>query len=106
MSSRFMQLICFFDLPVKTAKDRREYRKFRKFLVRNGFVMIQESVYARMVINGNSRRAMECLVRQNGPPKGVVALLSVTDKQFGNIEMIVGEHLTNVISSADRVVEL
>lgn len=106
MSSRFMQLMCFFDLPTITAKDRREYRKFRKLLLKNGFVMVEESVYTRMVINGNSRRALESLLRDHKPPKGIVALLTVTEKQFANMEMITGEYESNVISSKDRVVEV
>lgn len=101
-----MQLMCFFDLPVVTGRDRRNYRKFRKMLLNNGFMMIEESVYSRMVINGNSRRTVESTIRQNKPPKGVVALLTVTEKQFANMEMITGEFVTDVICSSERVVEI
>ena len=45
MSYRFMRMIVFFDLPTKTTADLREYRKFRKLLITNGFVMMQTSVY-------------------------------------------------------------
>ena len=31
----------FFDLPVKTARDRREASQFRKFLLNDGYHMIQ-----------------------------------------------------------------
>ena len=41
----------FFDLPTKTTADLREYRKFRKLLITNGFVMMQESVYTKMLLN-------------------------------------------------------
>lgn len=101
-----MQLMCFFDLPVVTGRDRRNYRIFRKFLLKTGFVMVEESVYTRMVINGNARRAVEALVRKNRPPKGLVALLAVTEKQFANMEMITGSYETDVVTSTDRVVEL
>lgn len=101
-----MELLCFFDLPVETGKDRRNYRLFRKFLLKNGFIMIEESVYARMVINGNSRRALEEAVRRNKPPKGLVALMAVTEKQFANMEMITGDFDTNVVVSSQKVIEL
>lgn len=101
-----MELLCFFDLPVETGKDRRNYRLFRKFLVKNGFIMIEESVYVRMVINGNSRRALEESVRRNKPPKGLVALMAVTEKQFANMEMITGDFDTNVVVSSQKVIEL
>lgn len=101
-----MQVMCFFDLPTTTGKDRRQYRIFRKFLIKSGFTMIEESVYSRMVINGNARKAVEELVRRNKPPKGLVALLTVTEKQFAGMELIVGEYDSNVISTTERVVEV
>lgn len=101
-----MQLLCFFDLPVVTRIDRRNYRRFRRFLLKSGFIMIEESVYSRMVINGNARLALEEQIRRNKPPEGLVALLTVTEKQFANMEMITGEYETDVIMSHERVVEV
>jgi CRISPR-associated protein Cas2 len=101
-----MHVLCFFDLPVETAKDRRNYRVFRRFLVKNGFLMLEESVYERMVINGNTQRALIELIRKNKPPKGLVMVLQITDKQFENMEIITGEFISNVIHSTDTVVEL
>ena len=48
---RYMRLIVFFDLPVKTAKQRKDYRQFRKFLLKDGYLQLQESVYAKLVVN-------------------------------------------------------
>ena len=44
---RFMRLLVFFDLPVESASQRKEYRLFRKFLIKDGYLMMQESVYAK-----------------------------------------------------------
>ena len=46
-----MRVIVFFDLPTLTSENRREYTKFRKFLIKNGFLMMQESVYTKMALN-------------------------------------------------------
>ena len=46
---RFMRMIVFFDLPTLTNEDKRNYRKFRKVLIKNGFIMLQESVYCKMM---------------------------------------------------------
>jgi len=54
VSYRFMRILVFFDLPVTTAENRRDYTRFRKFLIKNGFIMLQESVYARMALNQTS----------------------------------------------------
>lgn len=86
-----MRLVCFFDLPVETAKDRREYRLFRKFLLKNGYLMLQESVYAKLVTNeGNAEVAMSAL-RKNRPPAGLVQVLKVNERQFASMEYITGK---------------
>ena len=41
---RFMSMIVFFDLPTLTNEDKHNYRKFRKVLIKNGFIMLQEFV--------------------------------------------------------------
>ncbi len=49
-----MRLMIMFDLPVETSEDRRIYRKFRKALLNEGFLMIQYSVYARVCVDRNA----------------------------------------------------
>ena len=51
MSYRFMRVIVFFDLPTLTLEDKKEYRNFRKFLLKRGFAMMQESVYSKLALN-------------------------------------------------------
>ena len=46
-----MRTIVFFDLPNIYSKDRRNYMKFRNFLTNEGFIMMQESVYSKIVLN-------------------------------------------------------
>ena len=106
MSYRFMRMIVFFDLPTETATDRRNYRRFRRLLVQNGFLMLQESVYCKLLMNSTAERAMCQMIRQNKPPCGIVHLLTVTDKQFAKMEYIVGEFSSDVIDSDERLVEL
>jgi CRISPR-associated protein Cas2 len=48
-----MRVLVFFDLPVVTGEQRRAYVKFRKFLVKNGFLMLQESVYCKLALTSN-----------------------------------------------------
>ena len=51
MRDRIMRSIVFFDLPNIYAADRKNYNKFRRFLINNGFIMVQESVYSKLVMN-------------------------------------------------------
>lgn len=101
-----MRVFVFFDLPVITASDKKEYRKFRRYLIKNGFVMMQESVYSKLTLNATSAKTVQASVRKNAPPNGLVELLIVTEKQFATIEYITGEYKSEYITSTDRLVVL
>lgn len=85
-----MRMLVFFDLPVGTRADRRAYTQFRRFLLNDGFDMIQFSVYGR-VLNGRDAETkhMQRLL-DNLPPEGSVRVLTVTEKQFGSMKLLVG----------------
>lgn len=101
-----MRLLLFFDLPMITDKDRREYNRFHKFLLKNGFIMMQKSVYTKLVINNVTSSAVKQRVSQNLPKEGVVELLEITENQFSKIEYLVGEEQRVVIDTTDRLVEV
>ncbi len=106
MSYRFMRIIVMFDLPTETVEDMRNYRKFRSMLIKNGFVMMQESVYTRMVLNQTVAKSVSDTVSRGKPPKGLVQLLTVTEKQFSKMEYIVGEYESDLIDTDERLVIL
>ena len=101
-----MRVIVFFDLPVKTKKDRREYSNFRKYLVKNGFMMIQESVYAKLALNQNVANEICESVKKHKPPAGLVQMLTVTEKQYSKMELLVGSIDSNVVSNDERLLIL
>lgn len=83
----------FFDLPVGTAKQRREYVRFRKFLEKSGYLMMQESVYAKLAINERVASGLIGKLRENKPPEGLVQVLKITERQYETIEYIVGAEI-------------
>lgn len=87
---RFMRMLVFFDLPVVTKTERRAYTLFRRFLINDGYDMIQFSVYGR-ILNGNDalEKHMKRLVN-NLPPDGSVRCLTVTEKQYASMKLLVG----------------
>lgn len=101
-----MRVIVFFDLPVLTDKNRKDYRDFRKFLVKSGFLMMQESVYCKLVQNNTAADAILENIKKNKPSAGLVQLLKVTEKQYSKMEFIVGSNTTNVLDSDERLVIL
>ena len=89
MRYRFMRILVFFDLPSETAKDRKNYSQFRKFLIKEGFIMMQESVYAKLVLNNSITNSIKDKISKNKPQKGIVQMLIITEKQFNSMEYIV-----------------
>jgi CRISPR-associated protein Cas2 len=82
---RIMWLFVFFDLPTGTKKDRRNAQQFRKNLLKDGFTMMQYSVYTRHCASFESADVHEKRINRLLPPLGKVSVLRITDKQFGNI---------------------
>lgn len=101
-----MRVLVFFDLPVITGEQRRAYAKFRKLLLRSGFLMMQESVYCKLALNGTAVQGIVDNIRKNSPPEGLVQLLTVTEKQYSKMDFIVGETKSEVLDSDERLVIL
>ena len=84
-----MRIFVFFDLPMDTLEEKREYRKFRKALIKNGFIMMQESVYCKLMTTPSVENSVKNMIQMNKPSKGVVQTLVVTEKQFVKMEYVV-----------------
>lgn len=95
-----------FDLPVLTEKQRRDYREFRKYLLKAGFFMMQESVYCKLVQNAGVADVVQESIRKNKPGEGLVQILRVTEKQFAKMEYVVGENKSLVLDTDERLVIL
>ncbi len=80
-----MWMLVLFDLPVIEKKERKDATKFRKFLLDNGFAMIQYSIYTRLFSGKDACEKYYRLIKDNLPAEGKVDILTITDKQYGNI---------------------
>lgn len=106
MSYRYMRLILMFDLPVDTPEDKKTYRQFRKFLLSEGFIMHQYSVYSKLLLNDTAAKAMEKRLRKNNPKRGNITLLKVTEKQYARMIYLHGARDTSIANSDCRIVYL
>ncbi len=106
MSYRYMRMILMFDMPTETAEERKAYRKFRKFLLSEGFIMHQFSIYSRLLLNNSANKAMIERLQANNPKKGTITLLTVTEKQFARMIYLHGERDNSIANSDKRVVFL
>ncbi|MDY0101510.1 MAG: CRISPR-associated endonuclease Cas2 [Lentimicrobium sp.] len=91
---QILWIFVFFDLPTDTKKDRKNYAQFRKNLQKDGFTMMQYSIYVR---HCNSRENADVHIKRVKSflaPRGEIILFSVTDKQFGMMEFFKGQKET------------
>lgn len=82
-----MWILVFFDLPTDTKKERKAASDFRKQLVKDGFIMFQFSIYMRHSPSVENANVHIRRVKSILPPLGEVGILSITDKQFGAMEL-------------------
>lgn len=101
-----MRVLVFFDFPVTTSENRRAYTHFRKFLLKNGFLMLQESVYCKLALNSTAVNAIVENIHKNKPEEGLIQLLTVTEKQYAKMDIIIGEIKSEVLDSDERLVIL
>ena len=101
-----MRIVVFFDLPVLTESNRKDYRTFRKYLIKSGFMMVQESVYCKLAQNSSVADAVVKNIKKNKPHEGLVQVLRVTEKQYNKMDFIVGERTGDVLTSDERLVIL
>ena len=101
-----MRVIVMFDLPVITTADRKEYTRFRKYLIKSGFLMMQESIYCKLAQNQTAADWIVDNIKRNKPPKGIVQVMKITEKQYSRMECIVGSNTSEVINNDERLLFL
>lgn len=85
-----MRLLVFFDLPTLTRQDKRAYTLFRRFLLKDGYDMIQWSVYGRVTNGFDDMQTHLARLSANLPNDGSVRCLQVSEKQFAQMKLLVG----------------
>lgn len=89
--NKFMRILIFFDLPVKTKKQRSEATHFRNFLLNDGYHMIQYSVYSRVCNGVDAVEKHRKRLKNNLPDNGSIRMLVITEKQYESIDILLGK---------------
>lgn len=101
-----MRIMVMFDLPITTSEGRREYTLFRKYLIKSGFLMLQESIYCKIAQNQTMADSIVENVKKNKPTEGLVQILKITEKQYSKMEYIVGTANSEVLNTDERLIVL
>jgi len=91
---RIMWVLVLFDLPTETKKERKAAARFRKDIMQDGFTMFQFSIYMRHCASRENADVHIKRVKAQLPEKGHVGIFSITDKQFGEIELFYGRKIS------------
>lgn len=84
---RIMWVLVLYDLPTETKTNMRDANKFRKGLIDDGFTLFQFSMYVRHCPSRENAEVHIKRVKSMLPKAGKVAIMCITDKQFGDIEI-------------------
>ncbi|CAN5610037.1 CRISPR-associated endonuclease Cas2 [soil metagenome] len=103
---RIMWTLVLFDLPTELKSDRRNYTRFRKMLLKDGFNMFQFSMYIRHSPSKENSDVHVRRVKSVLPPKGHIGILRVTDKQFGEMEIFYGKKKDEKVLVPQQQLEL
>lgn len=95
-----------FHLPMVEYKEVKEYTRFRRFLINEGFVMMQQSVYCKLALNQSAVNLVKKKIDKNKPKDGLVQLLVITEKQYASMEYLVGNGSSNIEQSEERLIIL
>jgi CRISPR-associated protein Cas2 len=87
---RIMWILVFYDLPTETIQERKAHAEFRRDIMRYGFTMFQFSIYMRHCSSRENAEVHVKRVKNLLPEKGKVGILTITDKQFGMMELFYG----------------
>ena len=102
-----MRMIVMYDLPTITKTDTKIAQQFHNFLLNQGYIMMQFSVYMKLCQNYDSVRIQSKKLKQTLPPRGNVRLLTITEKQYQSMEMLVGAvSLDEKYAKIDFIIEL
>lgn len=84
-----MRLLVLFDLPTGNSEERKSYSQFRKFLLKDGYIMEQYSVYTRVVLSRDAAETHVKRLRANLPLAGSVTVITLTERQYESRQILV-----------------
>jgi CRISPR-associated protein Cas2 len=86
-----MRILVFFDLPTTNKARKKAYIEFRRFLLNDGYDMLQWSVYCRICRDQDGTEKHMARLQGNLPPEGHIRCMQVTEKQFASMKILVGK---------------
>ena len=87
---KYMRLFVMFDLPTDTKENRKEYAQFRRFLIQDGYDMLQYSIYVCLVRGEDAVDKHLRKLYQNKPSGGAIRALQITERQYEGMKIICG----------------
>lgn len=104
MRKRRGVILVMYDLPVQTNSNRKAGEKFRKYLIRHGYIFVQKSVYAKLIRNRRNMLQEISLLKKEIPQEGIINVLPLRLDEFFRMETILGEAFKMSLFADDIIV--
>ena len=97
--------MCFLICRLERQENEKRQQSFA-ILIKDGYHMVQYSVYSR-ICNGNDAVEMhEARLKQHLPSRGSIRLLTITEKQYESIHILLGEAVFDDTSEATELINI
>lgn len=91
-----------YDLDMSTAELVKEYNKFHKWIIARGYIMMQYSIYIKTIISPSKKDYEVKAIKQKLPKNGNVRILTITNRQYYDIDMLRGDKNINESINTDQ----
>ena len=81
-------------------------RDFESFLLKKRIPDAPGSVYCKLALNTTAVNGIVDQIHKNKPEEGLLQLLTVTEKQYAKMDLIVGNVKSEVLNTDERLVIL
>ena len=91
--------------PTNKRGTKTAYTKFREYLKKDGYVLIQPEVYMRTVTSRRAVTSHLSALSAKCPKTGTVRVLTLTEKQYGRIVVfsVAEDFQDSVVGARERV---
>ena len=107
MSINYVYIV-FYDIEMDTPEKIREYRIFKKNLSSKGFLMLQESVYIKQILEKSQAKRLANEIILIAPKNSNIRGLLVTQRNFQNMKILSGEleFSEKIVKKENAIIEI
>lgn len=104
---KYMRILVMYDVPNNSSEENKEYSKFRKLLIKNGYTMMQYSIYIKCLNVKTKYKSEVKKISKSLPSHGNIRVLAITEKQYQDMIFLRGEsNINEQVNGVERYISI